>query len=854
VHATAPDDDADGTTEVQTGEEHDLSRFKKMLLGAVATMVLAAGVAVSPASATVPSIGNTGVNENANVPYLAWRGEHVRIGFCVTPNTSAALVPGAGYIAGWSIADWSGDPANGSIAVPFEVPGTAMTNADGNCYYTTFSSEKAGIAFIKLGLNDPKTHLPVYFHQFNVIWMDLLKPTATIIGDSSINPADACPPERLAANLDKNHIISWGGFPVCDPKIDPNHRVQILIKGNVPLLSNYTKEWKLGDHITLPDDWAKLAAVAAACTAVPEIDPFGNSPTCHTAADAMTNWDIHDNSLPTEGHVKTLGTQCVLADETNPAGTTDAVDNCTDPSTAAGPFSTIFGTKTTPDTWGPYDPMFPAQTLLSDGTLDSSDAPMPAARIDVTIRENNPAVKNDISGVGYLEESWKTDVYSRDALGTEKAHNLFAPYYSQYIPATTRPEIGGVLPTGTDGATPSGFNGYLVKGLYKNWDHAWDYSFHPNADSKCLNQQTYLPILKWYRPLPYGWSSVSVYTDEAGEANVNFVPGLGYYFDNLLAANKNLNNGCDLQGVNPLGTATIDAVAVYPYQPVTAANPTAEPVTFTIGNLFAKNLTVYSKGVDANGITSNSVAKIVLAHAQDIDGSPLAYEQVCWMADHNAAGFRVFAGDLPTADPKVFITLDPWHALFTTGKDPWGIDRLCTYTDLNGNTAIEVYNSNKTPVDVIAEFVNEGLIRDTVANFANKGVTGNVTSADGPPTTHVPTPAQLSQAVAIGATGPVVTPAKAAPFKIIKAAKKALAKKVLHKIRFARVVTPFHGKAKLQVRVNGKPGLVKLRITIKQGKKTVVVTRFVPSNRKVAVKNLAIPAKTAKVTVSLLSL
>ena len=59
----------------------------------------------------------------------------------------------------------------------------------------------------------------------------------------------------------------------------------------------------------------------------------------------------------------------------------------------------------------------------------------------------------------------------------------------------------------------------------------------------------------------------------------------------------------------------------------------ADPVNFTVHNLFKKTLTVFSKGVDENNIVSNSVARIVLTHAQDIDGSPLAYELVCWMAD-----------------------------------------------------------------------------------------------------------------------------------------------------------------------------------------------------------------------------
>ncbi len=159
-----------------------------------------------------------------------------------------------------------------------------------------------------------------------------------------------------------------------------------------------------------------------------------------------------------------------------------------------------------------------------------------------------------------------------------------------------------------------------------------------------------------FRPLPYGYNSVSVYTDESGEANVNFVPGLGMYFDNLGGSQQEPQRRLrprerrpDRQGAGRRRLRSIRTSR----SPLPGAS--ADPVNFTVHNLFKKTLTVYSKGVDKNNIVSNSVAKIVLAHAQDIDGSPLAYELVCWMADSNAAGFRVFAGDLPAptaADPN----------------------------------------------------------------------------------------------------------------------------------------------------------------------------------------------------------
>jgi hypothetical protein len=824
-----------------------LSRLKKMLLAAVACMALASVVAVSPAAAAgKPSVGYA--TQDANVPYLAWRGEHVRLEFCDELRLSTE-----DGVATWSLEDWSGNPANGSVPVPQQIFGAAHIYA--GCAYTDFVSQKAGVAFVKLVISDPRTGENLYEKQFIVAWMDLLKPS--VVGGGDVNAGDFCLGlTRRTAEL----IGLYGPFSICDPTLDPRHRVKVVVKGNIPLLANFS-EWGLGDHLTMPDDWGKWAAVMARST----IDA--------SAATAMSNWDIHDDSALTEGHVFTNGKQCALVDETN-KDLSDAVDNCTGEN-AWGGFSTVFGNLSrTDNTIGPFDPIYPFDTLLSDGKVDAGDAPMPAARIDVTVRDNNSADPTDISGVGYLFPSYKTEVYSRDGLGSDwwgnitqpvKAHNFYAPFYSQYIPATARPvDAGGTpygapLPSGIDGsADADGFTGFRLRygNPYRNWEFGWINSYHPEAQSKCLFSQVLPGLYKSWRPLPYGPNSVTVYTDESGEANVNFVPGLGMYFDNLSGVNKNLNGGCDLQGIDPIGRATLDVVAKYPYQPVTAPDQPGDPAVFTVHNLFAKTLSVYSKGRDANGITSNSVAKIVLAHAQDIDGSPLAYEAICWMANKNAEGMRVFVGDLPAptaADPNAVITLDPWHGLLTTFKDPVGINRLCTFTDENGNSAIEVFNSDQTSVNVIAEFVNEGILRDTFVNFAS-GTLGALTTVDSPPTSHVPSATQLSAAVVVGASGPVVLKANATPAKVIKSSTKKTAVKYLHKIRFAKVITPFRGKAQLQVRVNGKAGMVRLRVAITKGKTTTVFTRFVPSNKKVVVNNLVIPAKAAKVTVKLLSI
>jgi hypothetical protein len=799
-----------------------LRSFKKLLLAAATTMVLAAGVAVSPASATVPSKG-FGTQE-ANAPYLAWRGEHVRLGYC---DEGVAL---GGYTVDWVLEDWSGDPLNGSVPVPHEIFNLRNTDANG-CVYSDWVSQKAGVAFIKLVVSRPGVN--AFEKQFMVGWMDLLTPTVT--GGGTVHPGDITRDLIGCANP---------VYAACDPTKDPRHRISAVVKGNIPLKANFG-EWGLGDHLTMPDDWARWAAVAA------------RSWNDHLQSDWISNWDIHDDLTTVEGHIKTGGVQCDAISETNP-GLNDAVDNCSKGVAFGGPnggFSTVFGVQSTTASFGPFDPLYAHDTMLSNGTVDAGDAPMPAAQIDATIVENS-GLPGDISGVGYLFPSYKTQVYSRNGFGTSLGHNFDAPFYYQYIPATTRPihpssPYGSPTPSGITGSgDPDGFNGFWFSGLYQNWQFAWSASYHPLTNSNCLNYRTFPGDVLNYRPLPHGLSAVTVYTDEHGEANVNFVPGLGYYFDNV-GAIKNENGGCDLADppVHVLGTAHITVQARYPYQPVTAADPSGTPVDFTVDNLFKKTLVDYSKGPGAE----NGNVRIILAHAQDIDGSPRAGEIVCWSSnDLNDNAIQLFplssaGGDIHDKNGNLVAHISYAQALagFFVNST---LGHKCTTTDANGNTAIEISNSNPTTVDIVSTWVNELLFRDIKVNFGAPA-TGNLGQDTGP-VTHVPTPAQIKLAVtASGAVGPVVVNGKTVKTKVIKSHK---AKKALHKIRFARVVNPFHGKRMLQVRVNGKAGLVHLRITIKLGKTKHTYTRLVPANRKVAVKNLPIPVKTARVTVSLL--
>jgi hypothetical protein len=801
----------------------------------------------------VPTKGRA--TQEANVPYLAWRGEHVRLGFCdETPMSSEANVT-------WAIEDWSG-PNLGSIQVPYEIIGAR--HFFGGCAYTDFASQKPGVAFIKLSINDPSTGVSNFEKVFMVGWMQIQTPVLTGGGDVTAGDIN-CEVQLRTLRLKQLD----DPFRVCPVGYDPRQLITATVKGTIPLDANFT-EWAFPasgpgslvtpGQLTLPDDWAAWAAVAARTGNNPA--PLGD----HTQAQYLTNWDIHDTQASTaDNHVFTNGVQC-NPPEVNLVGTTDTVDNCTfgglvTPTFGGvhGGFSTVFGTQSRAGfSDGPFDPLYSNDTMLSDGTVDSGDAPMPAAQIDVDITENTTA-PGDISGVGYLSPTDKSVVHSRDTLGTSAGHNYDSPFYYQWIPATYRTIDGGgspygaVQPTGIDGSGDAdGFNGFLVKGLYKNWDFAWETSYHPASDSNCLEYQSlFRNVVLHYRPLPYGDSAVSVYSDEHGEADVYFVPGLGFYFDNLNVI-KNSNGGCDLKNVDVLGTSHVVVTARYPYQPVTASDPSAA-VDYTVHSKFQKTLFSYAKGPAG---TDNDVDRIVLAHAQDIDGNPLQFEVVCWTSNDLGNGaITAFpgspaGGDILAADGKTVVA----HIDYQYAQDHSFVNagRFCTTTDEFGNTAIEFSESKATSVDIVANWVNEQVKRDILVTFgATAGSSGQL--ADSGPVNHIPTPTQVKAAsTATGAVGPVLVDAngKALKTKVIKSHKVT---KALHKIRLARVVKPFHGKRILQVRVNGKAGMVGLRITIKLGGKTHTYTRFVPANRKITVPNLPIPVKTAKVTVSVLA-
>ncbi len=412
--------------------------------------------------------------------------------------------------------------------------------------------------------------------------------------------------------------------------------------------------------------------------------------------------------------------------------------------------------------------------------------------------------------------SWRTTSTRRSTRSTSRRRRVRSTRSARHTARCPRA-------ASTARATRDGFNGFLRQRRCTTTGASPGSTASTRTPTpSAWTQQTYLPVLSSrYRPLPYGTSSVSVYTDEHGEANVNFVPGLGMYFDNLVA-NKNLNNGCDLEGVDPIGKAQHQrrsrAIRTSPSRSQAIGGRSGH---FTVHNLFKKTLTAYSKGVDANDITSRT--RSPRSSSRTRRTSTARRSRTSWSAGwptrtprasgssratcplrprRSRRGHQPRSGDTRCSRPT---------------QDPWGIGRLCTFTDTvgqHGHRGLQLAQDERRrhrrvrqrghPPRHARELRDPDGRADHDRRHACRRRTGDLARA-------------VAAAAQPGRRGLGERPGdrgEAAAITTIKSKQAKQLKKVLHKIRFAKVVTPFHGKAKLQVRVNGKAGMVELRITI----------------------------------------
>jgi hypothetical protein len=971
----------------------DVARRLKVGLAALVALMGCAFFATPALADTQPD------PTESNIPYLAWRGEQVRLVKC------APAITGVNQRADFLLVDWSGE--ENSLAIPQMEGSTAgffvatgKDHAGQGCVGGTFTSQKAGIAQIKLVVSSlpggvgstvpapggvgflPGGHVvglagtPILKHDFLAAWMNLNTPVLSV----------GNPPGPLG-DVPASGFPTPGADVLTDPAGAGPNNFRVDVTGNIPLRADF-RELGLGDTLQMPRDWPRLA-VAMGTYFNPDNPAPGGL------------WDIHDNRATDEGHgfqsicpPYSTGTAAVA----ERAAKFDAVDNCpqllnpngtmaaagTIPNPALfpnsgspltgefGAFSRIWSGAATPAI-GPFDPLKPSETLLSNGVLDANDAPMPAARIDftttgggffgcnsapgargVTVAGPGGVSCDTITGPnGFIARTptgalfflpagtiapgfscpgqnatnlvgWicvplgpallpnqrakdKHVIYSRNGTGaitaaTPNEHNLYAPFYGRFIPATARASAFACTtltptpaPTGCDPRLPSNFvpnaeasgedgpsgsvldntaptgpgcgtgssgpncpnigtndfNGWLVNGLYHYWDIARVLNNAAVAPSTCLLRfvTSFTPNtigglnvtrVPFARPLPSGPQTVAVYTDEHGEAHVNWFPGVGFPFAGLAS---NLNAGCDVTG--NLATPVVQAIARYPYQPVTAPPLLSNTFTKTVTSLFAKTLLCAPKGTGVN----DQFSQICVISARDITGSPVPFagEIVCFASNaeliqhfHNEVGSGLPVLPASLGGGTVNGTLLSPAEVAALGKS--GAAVLCQRLDANGRAAVEVFG--KGPSNVLVDLVDEGLIRALTFNF------GPPTSATGTSeavsSNAAATPAQV--AAVNNSTGttvvlpsgnitnqpgskPEVTPGAKVPGT--KAAPK-------YTMAFSpQLISPANGRPYLKVRVNGPKGNVKIQIAYIGAKKTVkTFKRTIATNKVVLVKNM----------------
>jgi hypothetical protein len=697
--------------------------------------------------------------QTANVPYVAWIGEHVRLVACdpainqddydgeLKNKVKGDEVEGGDpelQFVNYQLEDWSGyqyqppnaDGQEGNNYFEAFEPGPAAffqseepAHEGDGCVATTYKSLNPGLARIRVDVRSYYTDKIVFTDQFLVIWMTVNKPTISEAGltasGSEVFQDELTPQGKsnLAGYLgDAKESGVFTPSPFSEPEGNTDKGlIQVKVTGSFPVvkespLSNILSE----PSYTLPEAWPTLAKTLADSSE--ENEEPGSNPGL---------WDIHGTPGDDPGSENPNGYEETAVDSSGEAskvcttgfgGPFSSTDNCNgkageEPMESA--FSRLYGDLTSgyTSTVGPYDPQIANQTLLSDGRLNEDDAPMPAMRIDVSIAKN----EGGIEGVGQIGSASKALIYSHNFNGQTTAHNLYDPYYGEYIPSTSRPisEASGVSGSEED---KSGFKGFLNDPYepYEFWTSVLKANERGASESTgCLRREDSDPE---YYKTPTGYLTETFYTDERGEAYVTYTPGDGFYLENLPKTVSeesgkleiNGNGGCDLKGLygDEIGRSVITAKALYPYEPVDYKAETSETLTKKVISEWEKELFEFPKQGDKD-------ARIVVAKAQDIDGSPFVGEVVCFHAEQNSAIYTENKlGDLP--DPEEQLHEGP--SVNLTGsvvEDPAdeGSEHLCETTNSYGLAGIEVVNSTYGKVDVHGRFEEERIERDKFIEF-----------------------------------------------------------------------------------------------------------------------------------------
>jgi hypothetical protein len=780
--------------------------------------------------------------QTANIPYLAWAGNQVRIAKCFDARqaegdiealqTQPTLRRGKFVVEDWSGYELTGGGSDGSVNTRQRTPEPQFLNSiDGDvagflvrsemgvrlCFAVHVSSLKPGLAVIKLAVRDDLLGLlpgldVLAKHQFNVIWMRSQAPTIREVANADFPDIDVGDP------------LGNGIFNLGEPFGTNHGLVQIDVNGTVPMGNDFAGQWA-GDSVTLPNQWADLANAYA----FDDDAQAGGIP----GSGAM-RWDIHDDKTPASNHAG--ANAC-----TPRAGTVDAVDNCLG-GPQDGQFSFLYGYSQPgfgggggPNAAvGPFDQIRPLNSLLSDGALNQDDAPMPPIRVDVRLAAGS---------AGALAEADKDNIYVRDqSMPDSAAHNLYAPFYEALIPAALPGDEGQT--SGVAGSFANNFPGFQTD-YYDYWEFLNSWTEDPLRGQLRCRDSAGNPLYS-----PTGPDHVAVYTDEHGEAIVAFDPDAGFNF-------ATLNGACDLDlAANRSFAARITATAIYPDQPVIwdRANKTSTELPKTVNIAASKTLSCVPKG---------PMSMFCVETIRDIYGR--------LQSGVNVRFTRSPRGDI-FPDTTAFGGFDTSDQTVISSS----ADDVIVRTGPHGQAGVLIRETRNICIDVTAENLgsrqpagggfNPGVFRQAYINaWAGTVLTacGDGTGAGGtvvppvvvPPAVVPPTTTTVTISATPAAAASVVslagnpTPAALPPAAKAKAAKAA--KATLASAQLLRV----NGNRYLVVKLKSTLNSANVKITLmgKNGKVQRVVIRKISTNRAVTVPNLKIGKLTTSVRISVVA-
>jgi hypothetical protein len=422
-------------------------------------------------------------------------------------------------------------------------------------------------------------------------------------------------------------------------------------------------------------------------------------------------------------------------------------------------------------------------------------------------------------------------------------------------PAELPADVGGNdnrdTASGIHGAIANDFEGYLPvsfrgnPGLYHYWDIIEVRRQAVATTTACPD-----PPRQGFRQTPSGPQQVALYTDEHGEAQFQFNAGLGFFFNNFIV--DRTQGACLPVGL--LGTANITADVLYPFQPVTHAGITSNPILKRIESLFQKGIICVPKP----GEEQDKV--LCVAFGRDIDGTPLVGERVCVTALGDAF-IRDFDEDTDSTregDSTVCATLDP----NPSEMEDLGTDLFPTIDDTFATETFLIIGRGS--VRVVADFRDERLeFGVTVTIPAPAGTPGGTTGASigqlltadrmlTPPVVPTPIP---------GPGGVGVVPTNTNSGSTTQPNNRTLVTPTLRKAKaslvFVRIVKPMRQGAVrsvfLRVKSSKKTAQLQIKLIGKRGKVLGTVVRKVKTNRTVKVPNLRLPKAAVTVRVKVLA-